>query len=240
MEYSYFTNNEKIYEFLRANTKREVIFKPATLVSDVWADLSDGENERLYVMIMYESKSQANENKAYLAREKAQVRYYTSAMDLYDSVTGQYTEIASLDEYLEVLKTQLPVIEINLKDVDASSFKIGYHLQCGNCGYIMDYESKYCRMCGAPRGEGLFDILPEEGIDFLYGSPYIYKVKCPDCGKAWLWETFNNEEETTYCVECGAKGVILKRKLTDLLEWLNFESVEEVDAWLDREDENEE
>ncbi len=232
MDFTYITNNEKIYDFLKENTQREVRLEEIPLIADKWSDLIKDDPESRFVMVMYESKSISNENRAFLAREKALVRYYSNATDLYDAEMDQYFVISSVEDYIESLKKQLPIIESNLKDADDSPFKIGYRLRCGNCGCVMGCDDKYCYFCGTPRGEGPFNIYPSGGVDILYGCPDLTKTTCPNCGKFWYRHTYSRDEDT-YCTLCGSRGEIVKRRRCEIYEFPECETIDELDAWLD-------
>ena len=231
MDYIYVTNNEKLYEFLNANTDKEVKLMEITLFESAWADSFAKETGQRYVFFMYEGKPRANENKSFLAQNNILARYYSSSTEVFDPETDSYTYNFTVEEYIEYLKPRISLIEKNLDEADDNAFKIGYRLVCGNCGHIMGYKDKYCFKCGTRRGRGVFDPRDrvDHSLDILYGSPTICRTKCPKCGKIWRVDDFTFSNGDTYCVDCGVKGEVVRRKE------LNFgEEVDDIDAWLDK------
>lgn len=233
MEFVYVSNNEEIRCFLEKETKRKAVFIPISLLDDECLHSLRGLSVDRFVFVMFEDKAETNENKAFLARKNVMARYYSSSIGEYVPDEDIYENIDTIEKYIVYLKKQLPIIENTLSDVGDEAFKIAYDLKCGNCGHSLGYEDKYCKKCGTRRGEGRFSPM-RSSYDCLYGSPDILRYKCPKCGKTWFWGSYSKDDDPSYCVNCGTLGEEVKRKRSDLYEWFEVNTEEELEEWFDK------
>ncbi len=231
MDYFYVTNNEKIWDLLKVKTNREVRFVRTRLIEEGWDGLKNDSNIDGCVFFMFESKADANANKAFISDRKIPARYYSSAVDVYGPEQDRYREIADIDDYLKIVSRQVKTLETMLPDAEESAFKFQYSFRCGNCGNGMDRNDKYCRSCGTRSGEGRFEPRSHQN-DALYGCLYVLRVTCPRCGKTWNWLSVG-PSEGSFCTDCGVRGLIGKAKETSFFDLPDTDTEEEFNAWLD-------
>ena len=90
-----------------------------------------------------------------------------------------------------------------------------YTGRCGNCHEYMGDQDKYCKYCGARRGEGAF--APFENIvNCVYGPPIKVKYNCKVCGHSWIVRTLGSDN-SKYCPECGKMRI--KTVESKMFDW---------------------
>lgn len=90
-------------------------------------------------------------------------------------------------------------------------FKPNPETQCGNCGNKLEPDDRYCRMCGAKRGEGKYEPCLET-LDALYiiqpdgENPLPALHSCTKCG--YCWTVCQRNDRQKYCPMCGGLAPI--------------------------------
>ena len=85
--------------------------------------------------------------------------------------------------------------------VDHGIVRADYRDRCGNCHKTITIGDRYCRFCGAKRGEDKFQ--PEDNNFYcVYGPPILTKFRCDDCGLSWKVTVLGGCRKT-YCPNCG-------------------------------------
>lgn len=75
-----------------------------------------------------------------------------------------------------------------------------YTNRCGNCHAKLKRGDKFCRYCGTPRGEGLFEPYENE-LCTVYGPPILTKHECLSCGYKWQANDLGGDN-ARYCPKC--------------------------------------
>ncbi len=234
MEFCYFTNERKVYDYLKDELKRNVTLIPSGILDEDICTSAAQKSNYKPIYVMYEDKRTEDTNKQFLIRNRVRARYYSSAEGAYDTKTGEYHYPDSVDEYIDILKTQIPVIENTLHECDEHVFRFGtgYRFVCGNCHEILGLNVKYCPGCGTKREAGRYEPYTSSN-DVMYGAPFFARFKCPKCNRIWYVETFKGIGDS-YCTECGTKGEEQKRKSAEsFLEWMELSTLDNIEAWID-------
>ncbi len=90
-----------------------------------------------------------------------------------------------------------------------------YKWQCRNCKNEMEKGAKYCQWCGTRAGNGVFQPHDNE-VQGLYGSWYVMKVKCSNCGNEWS-SSGTAGHIKMFCRECGGEGKALSSDSLDVI-----------------------
>ena len=73
---------------------------------------------------------------------------------------------------------------------------------CANCKNKLGRFDKYCRYCGAPKGEGIYIV---ERFAMIYGPPFDAVHECEKCGYTWKNSGLGSDEQG-WCPKCGGKA----------------------------------